>query len=1146
METNYFTCTLGQATEHQDGKCYNNIIEFISHKVRSSPKTSAVGFYEVIEKVSSQWRPHVLTFKQIESGITTFALEIEKHTSIERRQTVALMCPSSAHFLFTWLALIWLGHPALLIAPQCSPSAIAQLCKSCEVKYLLYDGTYHELATNAVTESSKMEDASMNALPLPFDRKDVFDVIKLSVDKRRAFPASLDVIETDVAYLHHTSGTSSGIPKPIPQTHKAAVGVLPTTLKGKGNATFTTTPLYHGGIADLFRAWTSDAMIWLFPSKEIPITAANVCKCLDIASNSADEEPSLRVKYFSSVPYVLQMMAESKDGLRQLKKLAIVGVGGAALPTEVGDSLVNNSVNLISRFGSAECGFLMSSHRDYAKDKGWQYLRSAPGREQLCFEPRGEGLYELVIQRGWPHMAKSNREDGAYVTSDLFVPHAKIPNAWRYHSRADSQLTLVTGKKFDPAPIEDAIRASLSSRLEDVLIFGTGMPYPGALLFRTSESINVPDEELVAGVAPVVENLNRASQGHARIPHNMLIPMPHLKVKLEKSSKGTILRNEAEQRFAAKIVAAYGSTLSNGVQTTDIPDAGIPKAIREIVLKVLEQGKTQGGNAAEEDLLDGTDLFSYGVDSVACIQIRRGLLNMTPEGSSLPMTVVQDAGTISRLSEVVLRMRSCNGCDVSETATRDGDGQQHQLMLDLVHEYSKFATSKAFPPLAETSTSSSSTSPRRNDTGTHVLLTGPTGSLGAHLLSQLLCTDSISKIHLLIRGATPTACRERVVKAMSSRTLTIPASFETKVQIHSCKLSEPNLGLSVETYNHLAETVDTIVHLAWSVNFLWPLRSFASTHLAGLRNLLNFALSSPPSSSSPSSAQNGKRQVPPRFIFCSSVAAVSRSIEDIIPERILSHPSTAGRTGYARSKWVAEQVCQAAHDGTRLKTRISIARVGQLSGATDTGAWNGSEAYPLMLSSVKCTGGLLPDLDAARRAQGQRAGEVLGWLPVDVAARAFVEEIVGHVSRHEKNEGEGDGGMQVHHVLNPAGHVTWSTLLGWLSRRDDIKVVPVEEWLARLEDFATAAATQHRNGKDSTANIHPAIKLLGFWKDAYCTRAETATGQEDKDERDGNNGPQCYTMARTYSHMPTLRNVDVLVTEEYGLKVWNWIQESVS
>ena len=397
MEPTYFTCTLGQASQYQHGISFSTINGLIETQAQEEPSTPAVGFFSP-NADGQPWKPQVLSFKDVRQGSTVMAEALSSKLNSSSSQTVGLLCPSSPEFLLTWLAIIRLGHAALLIAPQCSPSAVAHLCKSCDVKYLLYDEVYENLADNALTEFSKMSKGSMESLRLPFSGKDIFEIVRRPLSGARCEPVT--VTEADVAYLHHTSGTSTGMPKPIPQTHHGGLGVLPV-LDGRNKASFTTTPLYHGGVADLFRAWTSNALIWLFPGKNVPITAGNVCKCLDAA---AADEVNSEVKYFSSVPYVLQMMGEDSKGLKHLQGMDIVGVGGAALPAEVGDRLVDSKVNLISRFGSAECGFLMSSYRDFDKDKEWQYLRSDPSKGHIKFEPQEDGLAELVIQPDWPHM----------------------------------------------------------------------------------------------------------------------------------------------------------------------------------------------------------------------------------------------------------------------------------------------------------------------------------------------------------------------------------------------------------------------------------------------------------------------------------------------------------------------------------------------------------------------------------------------------------------------------------------------------------------------------------------------------------------------------------------------------------------------
>lgn len=442
--------------------------------------------------------------------------------------------------------------------------------------------------------------------------------------------------ESETAYWHHTSGTSSGLPKPIAQSHRAAVGVLPC-LDGRGSATFTTTPLYHGGIADCFRAWTSDAPIWLFPGN-VPITSSNIIRsliCADECHMTCVDSP---VKYFSSVPYVLQMLAPVPDGLDALRSFDIVGVGGAALPPSVGDDLVRTGVNLISRFGSAECGFLMSSHRDYQKDKQWQHLRSFDS-PLLSFEPQDGGLAELVIKPDWPHMAKRNRKDGSYATADLFEAHSTIPNAWRYHSRADSQLTLITGKKFDPAPLEATI--ATSPLLDDVLIFGNGKPFPGALLLRSSNATNMSDEELLAQLWPDIQRCNAEGQDHTKLSRSMLIVLPSKAAGLEKSSKGTVMRRQAEGRFSNIIEKAYQSddNQTNGQNgDSHIPDNELPVVVLEMIKSVL---------SAEETIPEDADLFTHGVDSVACMQIRSKLQKLLPSSSAaLPLNVVYDCGSI--------------------------------------------------------------------------------------------------------------------------------------------------------------------------------------------------------------------------------------------------------------------------------------------------------------------------------------------------------------------------------------------------------------------------------------------------------------------------------------------------------------------
>ena len=553
--------------------------------------------------------------------------------------------------------------------------------------------------------------------------------------------------------------------------------------------------------------------------------------------------------------------------------------------------------------------------------------------------------------------------------------------------------------------------------------------------------------------------MNAETQSHARIPRNMLIPMPFREDALEKSSKGTIIRTKAEERYSKTIDAAYSSTtITEGPK---VPDQELPKVILQIVESVVGKG---------EGLTEQTDLFSYGVDSVACVQIRHSVMQLLPFGQRvIPLTIVEDCVTIQELSQFVVRRRNCQDQDSNDVK------REYQFMLDLVEEYSKFEGSATVDDGVSNGDAHNTTNraaiseadlddefePRKEV----VVLTGGTGALGAHILDLYRRSTKVSKVYCLIRGTDDHAAFERVSKALEKRKLgPLHASpgtetSSTKVIIVRARLSEQHLGLSNQLYNQISNEATIIVHVAWAVDFRLSLRSFVRDHISGVRNLMNLALHSP-------------HAIPPRFAFCSSVASVTNfDPQGTIPERIIDDPSSTSPLGYSRSKWVAEQICQRAHEQTILRGQIAVFRVGQLSGASQTGIWNEKEAWPMMLSSVKEMG-CLPDLK----------DEPLTWLPVDVAARAFVETLdtMGLVGAELPMMG-----MGVYHIINDERTVTWTHLLGWLGMMEEFEVVAPSEWIERLEKL------------DEQARQHPALKLLGHWRNAY---GEKSRGAQDVGE----------------------------------------------
>lgn len=930
----------------------------------------------------------------------------------------------------------------------------------------------------------------------------------------------------DVAYLRHTSGTSSGLPKPIYQTNWGAVGILPRLRPtGQRPATFSTTPLYHGGLADCFRAWAAGAMIWFFPEGITPVTGANVVQAVEFARSQ--QGAAANVGYFTSVPYVLQMLSEADEGIRLLRSIDLVGVGGAALPVAVGDKLVDQDVRLVSRMGSAECGFLLSSERDYAADKEWQFLRPAAtvvADDILAFEARGDdGLSELVARPGWPLRAKTNRPDGSYATADLFEAHPSIPDAWRYHSRSDAQIALGSGKKFDPAPLEGAILAS-TRHLRDVLVFGGGRDYPGALLFP-SDGGATSESEVVDAAWPAVQELNRESQSYARLSKAMLVAVPAGAEggtrSLPKSSKGTIMRRQAEEQYGQLIENAYGGGESDK-PTRDIADDGVPSAIVEKFAQVL----------GREDLDPTEDLYGQGVDSIACIQIRKAIERdlLPAELGPLPINIIYDCGTMNELVGHILMIRqrqssSENAPGLKETMKYQQEQRNADLALmeDLVQQYSDFGD-LTFSRRAA-----------RGD-GITVILTGATGALGTHIVHTLLQDRSISKIYCLLRAETFCGAHQRVSQALMKRGLPRLEAWdedhwsEARTVCLPAELGRSDLGLAPRILQGLQNRAAVIVHAAWAVNFRLRVSSFGP-HFAATRNLIRLA------------AGSGSR-----LCFVSSTAAVNNasassppSPGSTIAEKMSTNPADAAPLGYAKSKWVAENICAAAHEkyvseaserhgndhdlSVSQPPPVSVIRVGQLF-ANHLGIWNASEAYPLMLSTHSFTG-CLPDL----------GDEPLNWLPVELAAQAVMEIALNHHDSHiapnqlsSNKARHGNNEIPVYHVLNPHRQPTWRKMLEiitsrgstWKQRQNQVvpsfEIVPPPVWVQRLEASL--------NG--NTAG-HSSEGLLDLWKGKYAEATPKRAGP-------------VFELGRTEAASRTVRGIQPL-DDTRILQMWKWLQE---
>ena len=286
-------------------------------------------------------------------------------------------------------------------------------------------------------------------------------------------------------------------------------------------------------------------------------------------------------------------------------------------------------------------------------------------------------------------------------------------------------------------------------------------------------------------------------------------------------------------------------------------------------------------------------------------------------------------------------------------STSDAGAQQVQRMNALLEKYS--SDLKPLPPLSQTS------SPDK-----YVILTGSTGALGSYILDNLIRDPSVSRIYCLNRSA---IANDRQRLGNDSRGLS--TDFE-KVRFILSDFSRPDLCLSQDVYAEVLNSVTHIIHNAWMINIKLPISFFETTHIAGVRHLIDL-----------SNASTHRAAI----IFTSTYGTTFNywlaGYTGKVPERVIKDPRVSDATGYCEAKWVSEVLLHRA--GEICGTRSVVLRVGQIAGAVrhgDKGCWNESEHVPRLVASSKYLK-LVP-----RRFKGVNG---VDWLPIEVVADVVCE-----------------------------------------------------------------------------------------------------------------------------------------------------------
>ena len=125
-----------------------------------------------------------------------------------------------------------------------------------------------------------------------------------------------------------------------------------------------------------------------------------------------------------------------------------------------------------------------------------------------------------------------------------------------------------------------------------------------------------------------------------------------------------------------------------------------------------------------------------------------------------------------------------------------------------------------------------------------VLLTGATGYVGAFLLHELM-KQTETQVLCLVRAATPEDGIDRVLSNLRKYQLETQDT-RARLSVVLGDLTEPGLGLAPDRLAALARDIDSIVHSAAWVNFVYPYQHLKASNVDATETLLRLACADAP------------------------------------------------------------------------------------------------------------------------------------------------------------------------------------------------------------------------------------------------------------------------------------------------------------